>query len=325
MNFSEKEIWTIIVTFNGEGWIVQCISSLKHSTVPCRILVVDNASKDGTVNLITSKFPQCDLISLDKNIGFGRANNLGIEYALAQDAKYLVLLNQDARVAPTTLELLLKEYRSNPKMGVIAPIFHEYDSNVADWYMNTVVLKDNIDFARDFRSGIFKPFYEVKMMPAAMWFFGRELILDTGGFDPLFFMYGEDDDLWRRAMGRGWICGIVPSAVCYHFSTDKSYDYNKNILKEYASAILLIKSDITKSFTSMLLRYLIYGTKDIIKSLFLFDFRKSRILVLVFLKIIRVIGIIRRHRTWSFYRRSAFLKAGTKENLSCLMHHQVKT
>lgn len=92
------KVVVVIVTYNGTEWIEECLHSLRNSTLECTIIVVDNNSSDHTLDIIRDQFPAIKTIPQDTNLGFGRANNIGISYALKQRTEYVFLLNQDTKV-----------------------------------------------------------------------------------------------------------------------------------------------------------------------------------------------------------------------------------
>ena len=89
-------------------WIDKCINSVLNSTLYAKIILIDNGSTDGTLEYISNNFPQAIILPNQKNLGFGKANNLGIEYALSHNCDYVYLLNQDAWIEENTLEILVK-------------------------------------------------------------------------------------------------------------------------------------------------------------------------------------------------------------------------
>ena len=93
---SSKKIFVIIVTYKGHQWYERCFASLCNSEYPVQTIVIDNASNDGTVEYIRKYFPEIHLIESKENLGFGRANNIGMRYALDHGCDYVFLLNQDA-------------------------------------------------------------------------------------------------------------------------------------------------------------------------------------------------------------------------------------
>ena len=88
----------IVVTFNGRKWMDGCLGSLRRSARKADVLVVDNASTDGTAEYVREHFPECRLLACQDNLGFGQANNLGLESAVREGYEFVYLLNQDARV-----------------------------------------------------------------------------------------------------------------------------------------------------------------------------------------------------------------------------------
>ena len=90
------KILVIIVSYNFERWIDRCLNSLRQSEQQADVVVIDNASQDRTVSLIESRYPEVRLIKSKENLGFGRANNIGMKIALKEGYDAVFLLNQDA-------------------------------------------------------------------------------------------------------------------------------------------------------------------------------------------------------------------------------------
>ena len=87
-------VFVLIITYNAEKWIEFCLGSLKDSTIPITPLIVDNNSNDKTVSLIKEKYPEAIILANNQNLGFGKANNIGIKYAIEKGFDYVFLLNQ---------------------------------------------------------------------------------------------------------------------------------------------------------------------------------------------------------------------------------------
>ena len=90
------KILTIIVTYNGMKWLDRCLGSLRESSLKTDVVAVDNGSTDGTPEYIAANFPEVQLHCTGENLGFGRANNVGLQKAVAEGYDYVYLLNQDA-------------------------------------------------------------------------------------------------------------------------------------------------------------------------------------------------------------------------------------
>ena len=98
-------VWTVIATYQAEPWLERCLDSCRRSSVPTRVVIIDNASSDRSVEIArefeATCFPQ------ERNLGFGVANNLGLHHAREHGAEWVLLLNQDAFLAEETLARML--------------------------------------------------------------------------------------------------------------------------------------------------------------------------------------------------------------------------
>jgi GT2 family glycosyltransferase len=210
------KIFSIITTYNGEKWIEKNLDSLGRSGVKVYSIVIDNGSEDNTVRIIKEKFPECYLVENKENLGFAQGNNIGIRYALSRGADYVLLLNQDVKVDPLMVEAMLTCLEANPEYGFVSPLHLDYEGAGIDQLflkyigMNSRLISDAI-------LGRFENIYEMTFTNAAAWLLTRRLLEDVGGFDPLFFVYGEDGDFCQRARFHGYKNGVVPRAVVYHW------------------------------------------------------------------------------------------------------------
>ena len=114
------KVFVIVVTYNGMEWYERCFSSFRSSTIPVTTVVVDNDSQDGSVDYIRREFPEIVVIKSPENLGFGKANNIGIRYALDHGADYVFLLNQDAWIDPDALERLVSIHKKHPEYGLLS-------------------------------------------------------------------------------------------------------------------------------------------------------------------------------------------------------------
>lgn len=222
-----QKIHTIITTYNAESWLETSIGSVMESDSPVKIVVVDNASQDNTVERIKKNYPNVKLICLEKNIGFGQANNEGISYALNNGADHVFLLNQDAEVEPDTIRILAEKQEKYPEYGICSPVHLNGEGSFFDLKFAKYGLEsgigDRLTFdlwseckAGDIELKCLKPVYQVNYVNAAAWMLSRPCLYKTGGFHPLFFMYGEDDEYLNRMRAEKYLAGIVPSAVIRH-------------------------------------------------------------------------------------------------------------
>ena len=194
-------------------WYDRCFSSLLASDIPVEILAVDNASTDDTVAYLQGNFQNVNVFSNETNLGFGRANNVGMRYALDHGADYVFLLNQDAWVMPDTFERLIAISQRHPEYAILSPFQMNADlQHIDKSFINRVCnWKSNSSIFNDLYNKEVSELYSVKVIMAAHWFMTRECILKIGGFSPTFPHYGEDDNYADRVQYWNLKMGIVPS------------------------------------------------------------------------------------------------------------------
>jgi GT2 family glycosyltransferase len=219
----------IIVTYNAMPWLKRCLDS----TLGYEVVVVDNASQDETVAFIKKHYPKISLFEQTENLGFGRANNIGISYALQQGAEAVFLMNQDAYLVEDALEKLIQVSAEHPDYGVLSPIHTNGDGTSLDANFALYVShQNNANFYSDFvLNQEKKAVYEVPFVNAAGWLVSKKCLQTVGGFDPLFFHYGEDDNYCQRVYYHGFKVGVVSSAFLIH-----DRDLGKRLKPEFRSA-----------------------------------------------------------------------------------------
>ena len=243
MNEQQKKIVAIVATYNGAGWISKALLSLQCSEVSVSIIVVDNASTDETVAIIQNGFRDITLIRMPANLGFGRANNIGLQHALKNNAGYVLLLNQDACLSPDTVKILVEIADRHPDFGILSPLQLEYDGDELEpsffAFINT-----NRRFMSDILQGKPQEIYEVEFVNAAIWLVTRPAIEKIGGFDPIFSMYGEDNDYCCRARFHGCKIGITPKAIGHHQASSidlAAMSFSRQYLKLTSQLLFLLK------------------------------------------------------------------------------------
>jgi GT2 family glycosyltransferase len=211
-------IYSVVVTYNGSRWLDRCIHSLLNSSVLIHVIVVDNGSTDGTQHILRQKYPQVELIETHQNLGFGKANNIGLKKAYEAGAEYVFLLNQDAWVEKDTVETLVEAAKRYPEFGVISPIHLTGSGEKLDKYFMDYILPRNCpDLFSDMAIHKLKnKIYKVGFVNAAAWLISRQTITTIGGFNPVFFAYCEDDNYIHRLRYHGLDIGIFPHSNMYH-------------------------------------------------------------------------------------------------------------
>jgi GT2 family glycosyltransferase len=302
-----KKTWVVIVTYNAEKWIRNCINSIDESTIRSSIVIVDNNSSDNTVAIISKEYTGCALIKNSTNKGFGYANNMGIRFSLENGADYVVLLNQDAKLQARALEHLLYFSAKYPEYGILTPMTYSYDGLDLDAHLLNETFRYNLALASDIFFDRAAEVYDVTLRPAAIWLIKKEALLDAGLFDPLFFMYREDDDLWNRFIAKNWKVGFSPKAVAYHHTANSGgYTLQKRIWYAYGDMVMGLKNS-NRTFSNCLFKYIRnYASKTISATAFL---NRSELYVLQvsFFSVLFKINKISRSRNLCLKTRGAFI------------------
>ncbi len=209
-----KKTWIIIVTYNAMPYIQKCLNSCGEHN----IIVVDNASNDQTCAYIEKNYPKVSLFSQHENLGFGQANNIGISYALNQNAETVFLLNQDAYLQFGCLDVLIEVQEKNLNYGIVSPIHLDGKGKRLDLkFYKYLTYINNSDFYSDLiLNKPLQDIYKVPFVNAAGWLLSKKILETVGGFDPIFFHYGEDDNYCQRAKYHGFNIGVVPIAFLFH-------------------------------------------------------------------------------------------------------------
>jgi GT2 family glycosyltransferase len=262
------KIYTIIVTYNGMKWLDRCLGSLRLSTLPVYTIVVDNDSSDESANHIEKNFPEVELIRSTENLGFGKGNNVGMKKALDENADYVFLLNQDAWIEPNTIEKLVEGHQTNTEFGVLSPVHLNGTGTGLETKFAEYASPDNTpDYLSDLYMGTIKKMYQTKFVNAAAWLISKECLIKTGGFNPLFPHYGEDENYLQRVKFVGLKIGIVTKATIVHdsvFSWEKiQFNPQRNLIFNlipladpnlpYRSACLVFEKRSLDELTSYLL------------------------------------------------------------------------
>ena len=267
--------FAVVVTFNGMEWIDKCINSLLEASTPLSIVIVDNNSDDETVSYIQSQFSEIHLICSPENIGFGRANNLGVEYAMENQADYILLLNQDAWIERVTLDYLLNAFANDDSYGLIAPMhLNEDKTNLDTGFKSSLFESITPDILSDLYMNKAQSLFEIEFVNAAAWVLSRKCLEMVGGFDPAFFMYGEDLNYIHRVRYFGFKVGICPRATICHARKYRTENDSKMALIQMAYSISFLKNinwPLAKQYRELGLTSL----KIIFNSMLAFNFRKA--------------------------------------------------
>ena len=218
----------IILTYNTRDLTHDCVAAaladVARSRLAVEIIVVDNASTDGTAAALRVAFPAVNVIVNVSNLGFGRGNNIGLA---AATGRYLLLLNSDAFVRPGALRALVDFMDAHPEAGACGPMLLNPDGTLQPsgrslpsvWSVFVGMTKLYRLWKRDFyleRGRDYRQVARVGEISGAALLVRREVYERLGGFDPNFFIYYEDVDWCQRINEAGYAIYYVPTAQVLH-------------------------------------------------------------------------------------------------------------
>jgi N-acetylglucosaminyl-diphospho-decaprenol L-rhamnosyltransferase len=217
----------VIVSYRSRELLRACLKAL-HSyspSAPMSIVVVDNASGDGTVEMVAGEFPEVDLVASSRNLGFAAATNLG---ARRGSSPYLLALNPDTAVTEGALDKVLAVLEEHPEVAVVGPRLLRPDRSLDHAARRSFptplsALGHFTGIGRRAKSGRLAAYRapEVESGPVdavngAFMLMRRSAFEDAGGFDDGYWMYMEDLDLSYRLRQRGWLSWYEPSSTVMH-------------------------------------------------------------------------------------------------------------
>lgn len=218
----KEKVTVIIPNYNGKHFMEACLSSLEKQTYHAyKILVVDNASSDGSIEFMQKNYPDIELIALDQNYGFSKAVNVGI---LHSTTPYVLLLNNDTTVDPHFLEEMVAAIRTSPhNFSVSSKMIQMYHPDLidsaGDFY---TILGWGFGRGKDHSVQKYNTPDETFTACAGAAIYRRKVFDKIGLFDENHFAYLEDIDIGYRARIYGFKNKYCPSALVYHVGSGTS-------------------------------------------------------------------------------------------------------
>lgn len=245
---SRLDLSIVIVTFDRCQLVCGCLDSIMRlaGNIEYEIIIVDNGSTDGTVDVVATRFPFVRIISNERNLGFAAGNNQGIAVSRG---RYIFLLNQDAEVIRGTLADLVRILDNHPRIGILGCKVVLPDGAMQPTYSPSPTLWNTLITERDKRAyerlllrgqGVsarsqlaseyerkygYQDFHEVATVSGIAMMVRREMCEQIGLLDERFFMYYEDQDWCLRARLAGWKVFYTPECTtCHHYTHVGSSD-----------------------------------------------------------------------------------------------------
>lgn len=218
------KVFIVILNWNGQKDTLACLNSLKNLDYSnFKIILIDNASTDNSVGVFKSQIPnfknKITLIENKDNLGFPAGNNVGIKYALKNNAEYVLLLNNDTVVDKDFLKEIVAAGEKNVLIGILGPKIYFFDDPKRIWFaggkFNWISGSSHIGFG-EIDKGQFEISKEVNFITGCAMLIKKEVFEKIGFLDGRFFLYYEDTDFCLRAKKRGFKCLFAPRAKIFH-------------------------------------------------------------------------------------------------------------
>lgn len=224
---SKSLVISVILNTNRREDTLECLDSLAQSTYPNhQVIVLDNASSDGSVEAIREAFPNVQIIELKQNLGYAGNNNVGIEAAINQGADWVFVLNEDTILAPDCLTSLVAIGESDEQIGIVGPMVYHHDEPgviqsagglLGPYWQSIHIAKNEPD------QGQFAAPHSVEWISGCGIMVKRAVIEQVGMIDARYFYYWEETEWCLRAARSGWRIMHVPQAKLWHKGVQRDY------------------------------------------------------------------------------------------------------
>lgn len=273
----------IIVSFNTREILKNCLKSIvgvRQSGPQTEVIIVDNASSDGSYEMIVKDFPEFKLIVNKTNLGFAKANNVGIKQA---QGEYIILLNSDTIIFSDTLSKMYNFMKENPKAGVatcrielpngqLDPACHRgfptpwaslcYFTKLEKFFPKVKLFSGYHKWYKDLKTT-----HEIDSCSGAFYLVRKKVIESVGLLDEDYFMYGEDLDWSYRIKQKGWKIYYNPEAkIIHHKKQSGRESENKDLKKQtnrhfYETMELFYKKHYQKKYPWLINKLMLLGIK----------------------------------------------------------------
>ncbi len=283
----------IIVNYNVKEFLQNLLHSIDKAAqnISHEIIVIDNASDDGSVEFLQKKFPSLKVIANKENLGFGKANNIGMNIA---EGKYFLLLNPDTLLSENTLQEMMSFMERTPGAGMAGCKILNPDgtlqlacrrsfpgpwtsfckvTGLSSFFPNSrIFARYNLTYLDENKT------YEVDAISGSFMMMRKDVYKKAGGFDENFFMYGEDLDLCYRIQKAGYKVYYVHSTQIIHYKGESTKRSSIDDTKLFYDAMHLF---VKKHFSTSLLVEIILQTAIIFRKFFTFTGKRKLIFISV--------------------------------------------
>lgn len=231
----DPKVGIVIVTYNSESVIKECLKSIFANNYPSmEVVVVDNASSDKTVPTIRKYFKKVHIITSKTNTGFGSANNMGIKYLLKRNSKYILLLNPDTISSPGLVKELINPFSQDKKIGITGCII-TYQKNAkkiwfAGGYFNQFFCFTRHSYMDRLVSETIIRSRSVDFITGACMMIKAEVIRKAGFMPEEYFLYFEDVFYCQKIRRKGFSCYLISQPLVSHRTSTSTGIAQTNIM-----------------------------------------------------------------------------------------------
>jgi len=262
-----SDLSVIIVTFNPGDLILACLKSVEAASagLDTEIIVIDNASEDGTTDQIKTQFKRVRLVANPDNRGFAAACNQGMAIASGQ---YLLLLNPDTVVEPDALTSMTRFMDAHPHVGIVGPRAHGHAGEITltayPEYGPGMILWQYFGLDRLFPYAVFGRYrrlceqatepFRVEWVQGSCLMLRRQVFEAIGGLDESFFLFCEEPDFCQRARAHGWEVHYLPGARIAHTVSSSVSRYTFARVRNYHISPLIYFRKRGRPVTALVLK-----------------------------------------------------------------------
>jgi GT2 family glycosyltransferase len=267
----------VIVNYNTRDYLRQCLATIdaQKGDVTVEVIVVDNASKDGSAAMLRSEFPQVRLVEPGVNTWFTGGNNLGVRHA---EGDYVLLLNADTIIQPGLFSTMLQYLRDHPRVGALTCQQRSFSGDILSICSRVPAYLDLL-LGYTFLGVIFAPLRDrrraamwyadwrrdttraVEVIPGSSIFAPRELLARFGPFDVRLKLYFPEDDLCKRILAEGYEVHFLADAVLLHEEHASTRQAQRLASRIYFDDLIAFTHKWHGSLAALLLALLVIPTR----------------------------------------------------------------
>ena len=226
MILNQPKVFIVVLNYNGKAVIKKCLTSLFKLDYPnFEVVVVDNNSTDGSLEIAKGCFSRANFIKNAENLGYAAGNNIGVRFSLERMADYVLLLNNDTEVENDFLAKLVEVAESEEKIGIISPVILDGRTKEV-WFSGGEILWNKMS-SRHKQNIPAEDYYESEFITGCSMLVKASVFREIGLVDEDYFLYWEDADFSLRAKNNGFRNVVVSSSWVYHFEESEKNPKNK--------------------------------------------------------------------------------------------------